>query len=175
MAAFSTGVESSRAALVADLDYYAVARGLIRTSRDFCLGSVFIVDLTPARDPDLLVDSLLIDLQTAHWRGVDTRLLVGGSRTTHAITRVSHVAFARAHELGIPCRWLTNYPDVRGSHVKMLLADDRILTGSHNWSPGAFGEQTQDSVLVTSSSLSSYLRSIFERQWQRAEPSGDLA
>jgi phosphatidylserine/phosphatidylglycerophosphate/cardiolipin synthase-like enzyme len=100
---------------------------------------------------------------------VDVRLLIGGSRTNFEIAEISDLARARALQLGIPCRWLTSR-DVRGSHAKVVVADHETLVGSHNWSPGAFGDdQTQDSLWVASADLAAYLASEFRTQWRRAE------
>lgn len=56
----------------------------------------------------------------------------------------------------------------RGSHVKLVIADERVLTGSQNWSHGAFFEQTQDALLLDSAALAAQLGVLFAGQWQRA-------
>jgi phosphatidylserine/phosphatidylglycerophosphate/cardiolipin synthase-like enzyme len=130
--------------------------------------SLFIVDLLPLRDKKLGVDGILQELDAAVWRGVDTRLLVGGSRTNFTIAHIAELARARALELGVPCRWLTS-KNVRGSHMKLVIADEYVLTGSHNWSAGAFGgRQTQDSILIASADFAAYASRVFARQWARA-------
>lgn len=155
--------------LVTDGDYLPTLRDMVARSTWRCLVSVFIVDLSPARDGSLAVDNLLLDLQEARWRGVDARLVIGGSRANIEIAEISDAARARALQLGIPCRWLSSRK-VRGSHVKLVVADDEVLTGSHNWSPGAFGSgQTQDSLWLASSNLAAHLASQFRRQWRRAD------
>jgi len=115
-----------------------------------------------------MVDSVLTEIRNAIWRGVDARILIGGSRTNFNIARLSDAARTRALELGIPCRLLTS-TNIRGSHTKMVIADKWVLTGSHNWSGGAFTDQTQDSLIIESDALSAYLSKLFEEQWNRAE------
>ena len=155
--------------LVADGDYLPALRDMVARSTWRCLASVFIVDPTPARDGRLAVDDLLLELQEARWRGVDVRLLIGGSRENIEIAEISDLARARALELGLPCRWLSS-SKVRGSHVKLVVADHEVLTGSHNWSAGAFGHaQTQDSLWLSSPELAAHLASVFRNQWRRAE------
>lgn len=85
-----------------------------------------------------------------------------------AIAEASEAARARALDLGVPCRWLTSVP-VRGSHAKLVVCDERVLLGSHNWSAGAFDGQVQDSVLVESADLAAHLAPTFERDWARGE------
>ena len=161
------GVVGGQGQLVPDATYLPVLTGLIETSAKRCFCSIFIVDLSPLRDQGLLVEGVLRSLAAARWRGVDVRLLVGGSRENLDIAETADTARARAIELGIDCRWVTSRPQ-RGSHAKMVIADDAVLTGSHNWSAGAFTTQVQDSVLVISANLAAYLGTLFEQQWQGA-------
>jgi phosphatidylserine/phosphatidylglycerophosphate/cardiolipin synthase-like enzyme len=161
------GVEGAQVRLVADGAYYQEARRLMTAARSRLLCSLFIVDLATDRDPEQKVNSLLYELSAARWRGVDARLLVGGSRDNVDIAELGLSAVLRAAQVGLPCRLLA-VQDVRGSHVKLVIADDWVLTGSHNWSGGAFTGQLQDSVLVRSADLAAYLGVAFERGWRRA-------
>jgi phosphatidylserine/phosphatidylglycerophosphate/cardiolipin synthase-like enzyme len=128
---------------------------------------MFIVDLSPARDAEVKIIGVLRELQAASWRGVDARLLIGGSRSNFEIAEASATARDVASSFGIPCRWLTAR-DVRGSHMKLVVVDDCVVIGSHNWSGGAFSRQTQDSVLLESRAMAGWLATVFEDQWQRA-------
>jgi phosphatidylserine/phosphatidylglycerophosphate/cardiolipin synthase-like enzyme len=161
------GVRGARARLVPDAAYHRELLALVATARRSCLCNVFLVDVSPARDATLLVDGVLEQLASTHWLGTDTRLLIGGSRENPELAEAADLSRARAKQLGIPCRWLTSRP-VRGSHSKYVIADDCVLTGSHNWSVGAFTDQTQDSILVESRDLAALLRASFERGWARA-------
>jgi phosphatidylserine/phosphatidylglycerophosphate/cardiolipin synthase-like enzyme len=171
MSPIRRGILNPTIKLVSDAAYLSEVRSLVANSRERCLCSLFIVDVLPARDEDLLVDGLLQELQAARWRGVDARLLIGGSRTNLEIAQLSDFSRARAHQLQISCRWLTSKAG-RGSHMKLVIADGQVLTGSHNWSAGALTEQIQDSVLVTSLDLAAYLQGVFENQWKRADSGG---
>lgn len=164
-AAIPVGVRNARVRLVPDEQYLPELRSLIAGARQTCLCSLFIVDLTPKPWGRVLVDTVLGDLAAAYWRGVDVRLLIGGSRDNIEIAETANTARARARELGIPVLWVTSRPR-RGSHAKLVVVDDFVLTGSHNWSAGAFVNQTQDSVLVASKDLALYLTETFEQSWQ---------
>ena len=165
-APISTG--SANVRILSDTDYYEALLPSVRTSQNRILCSMFIVDLTPPRDPKGLVYQLLVDCAGAAWRGVDVRILIGGSRTNFEIGRLAAVASHVGRSLGIETRWLTHY-DVRGSHMKMVIKDNRVFIGSHNWSVGAFTNQTQDSIAIESETLAEYLTEIFETQWSRAD------
>lgn len=162
------GVAQARVRLVSDAAYSDEVRAISARAVRRLLCSIFIVDLSPLRDDELVVDAMLEELAAAAWRGVDTRLLVGGSRSNIDLAQLAEFARARAWQRGIRCRWLTS-SDVRGSHVKLVVADDLALTGSHNWSPGAWsGLQYQDSVLIDSPDFAAYAADAFDHQWARA-------
>lgn len=158
---------NARVSLVIDTAYAATVRSLIDEAWSRVLVSMFIVDITPYSDRTLKIDTALVALADATWRGADVRLIIGGARDNTLLVEAADAARLRARELGIQCRWLTSSPR-RGSHAKFIIADDRVLTGSHNWSPGAFGDQTQDSALVESESFAEALAARFEAQWRSA-------
>jgi hypothetical protein len=169
MSPIDVGTFGGKARLVVDDEYFDVARTVIREARHTCLASLFIVDLKS--DPQHSGASpfeLLKDLRDAHWRGANVKLLIGGSRSNLLIAETAEVARYVVLGLGISARWLTSQ-DVRGSHAKLLIADERVLAGSHNWSMPAFTSQIQDSVLVESAGLAAYMGGYFMKQWQRAE------
>ena len=163
----SIGVTSPKASLVYDDTYFEVLKTIISKAKIHCLASIFIVDLkSGGSDPDMKVLQILKLLQEAQWRGVDVKLLIGGSRDNLVIAESAETARKVALEMGLNCKWLTS-SDVRGSHSKIAIADDLVLTGSHNWSSGAFTNQIQDSILVDSAELAVYCQSKFYYQWNR--------
>ena len=161
------GVLSPSVALVSDETYYSTLHWLIEKSTICCYASLFIVDLNPHHDPDAKVLQVLKAFQDAMWRGTEIKLLIGGSHNNLAINEASHIAKQVALSLGIECRLLSNQ-EQRGSHVKVVIVDDFVLSGSHNWSSGAFSGQIQDSILVESQSMAAYMRAAFNDQWSRA-------
>lgn len=161
------GVQSARVHLVADADYAPVVSRVVDECTQRCTCSLFIVDLADGSDRELVVDTLLLRLQAAQWRGVQVQLLLGGSRDNFDIAEVALAARIRAERLGLPARLMASR-DVRGSHVKLVVADDWTLLGSHNWSFGAFTNQTQDSLLFESPALAARMADYFDRQWGRA-------
>jgi phosphatidylserine/phosphatidylglycerophosphate/cardiolipin synthase-like enzyme len=137
----------------------------IQTAERRCLCSIFIIDLKTRCTAPSCVADVVDDLRDAQWRGVDVRMLVGGSRSTFAIAEAAAVAVAHLDTHGIPSRWLTSEKAVRGSHAKTVVIDETVLLGSHNWSPGAFQADTQDSVLIRSAALAERFAAVFEGRW----------
>jgi phosphatidylserine/phosphatidylglycerophosphate/cardiolipin synthase-like enzyme len=162
------GIGQAAGRLVPDEAYLPFLAEMVNGARRRCLATVFIVDASSGSDSALLVDGLLLAFAEAAWRGVDARLVIGGSRTNRKMIEMAETARKRAGSLALPCRWLTSAAN-RGSHAKLVIADDRVLVGSHNWSAGAFTGQTQDSVCVSSPALARVLGDQFEGQWRKAD------
>jgi phosphatidylserine/phosphatidylglycerophosphate/cardiolipin synthase-like enzyme len=160
-------VMTASSALVPDEAYPAVAVAVLRSARRRCLVSMFIYEVTRLTHPALL--ELCEVLTEAHWRGADVRVVIGGSRENYSIASAAASARAVLTTSGVPARWLSAKQG-RGSHAKLVIADDTVVIGSHNWSPGAFdGSQIQDSVAVKSSALAGTLQmQVFELQWHAA-------
>ncbi len=166
MSKFANGVVGGSCTAVLDNEYPEALLTLIRNARRRCLCSVFIVDFVGEYRT---FSSLLDALEERVWLGVDVRIVIGGSRENYAIAERSASARAIFADRGIPCRWLAAGPGRRGSHAKLVVADDHVLVGSHNWSPGAFAGQVQDSIRVASPSLAAYLAGFVNEQWLRAK------
>lgn len=160
-------VGAAEGRLVHDGDYAEELTRMIRLAHERVWCSLFLIELDTQLDPQLRVPEILRQLASARWRGVDVRLLIGGSRSNLLIAEASATATMIARQLGIPTRGL-GHTGKRGSHVKLAVADDWVLSGSHNWSRGAFGGQVQDSVAIHSKDLAAYLSNLFLAQWQRA-------
>lgn len=164
-------VEDAGVHLVGDGHYLEVVTGLARAARERLWCSVFIVELNASIDPEVRVPGLLSELAAARWRGVDVRLVVGGSRSNLEIAELAITALEIARRMRIPARCVQSRR-MRGSHVKLVVADDLVLTGSHNWSPNAFTTETQDSILVRSPALAACLAEAFLAQWARGASGG---
>jgi phosphatidylserine/phosphatidylglycerophosphate/cardiolipin synthase-like enzyme len=165
MATEILGVLDADVALVSDGEYQTVVTGMARRARHRVWASLFMLDLaTP--DPKLRVLGVLQELAAARWRGVDVRLLIGGSRDNLQMAESSATALAMAKRLELTTRWMTSR-DARGTHAKFVVADDEVLLGSHNWSLSAFALSAQDSVWLRSPELAAYLSDAFVSQWLR--------
>lgn len=151
-------------AQVSDGEYYPTLLALIRKSVGQCLCSIFIIDHDLHADPNVRVDRVLLELAGATWRGVDTKLIIGGSRSVPEIRGATLLAWRRAGNLGVDARLAAATKD-SSSHVKLVITDRHVLTGSHNWSRGMFGTETQDSVLLESAALAAAMRTYFLNQW----------
>ena len=153
--------------MVPDGEYHTTVIRLLRSSVGRCHCSVFILDHDLRKDIEFRVDGVLVELASAAWRGVDTKLLIGGSRRNREIRGAAMLAWARARELGIDTR-LAAASKNNESHAKLVITDRHVLLGSHNWSRGMFGAETQDSVLLEGPALAAALDTYFANTWMKA-------
>ena len=151
--------------LVADRDYLSFVGRLFATARWRCLVSIFLVS-APWRDREHVLEGLLLELAGASQRGVDARLLVGAGPSNAPMIEVAAAVRQRAAALGVPSRWVSSIPKVAG-HSRVVIADDNVLVGSHDWSaPSTPGQP--DNVFVVSGSLARRLDRRFREQWTQA-------
>jgi phosphatidylserine/phosphatidylglycerophosphate/cardiolipin synthase-like enzyme len=69
----------------------------------------------------------------------------------------------------------TPWPAAAGEpsdHAKLVVADDHVLLGSHNWSPGALTDQTEDSVLMREPGLAGHFATRILALWSVAREEG---
>jgi phosphatidylserine/phosphatidylglycerophosphate/cardiolipin synthase-like enzyme len=162
------GSLGGEAVFLSDSDYVPFALRAFGASRIRILASVFIIDPRVGDSPVPNVYNLLIACRDAMGLGADVRILIGGSRRNHQIGASAQLAWDLCRALGLDSRWLTAM-ETRGSHMKLVVADDTVIVGSHNWSAGAFGGQSQESIAIRSPSLAAVCAGTFENQWNRSE------
>jgi phosphatidylserine/phosphatidylglycerophosphate/cardiolipin synthase-like enzyme len=160
------GLKKADVSLVADGNYYSVISNLLKDYRQLIWISMFIIDLNTANKNFLKVHQLLLDLKNADWEGSNVKVLVSGSKDNIEIASTSLTTFEYIKALKIPCKTCMTV-DKQPNHSKIMIIDDMVLLGSHNWSPGAFSNQHQDSVLIKSKEFSSYCKLLFLYQWTK--------
>lgn len=162
------GSLGGKAVLLSDGKYLPFVLQTLGASTNRFLASIFIIDPRVGHSPEPHVYNLLIACRDAMGRGADVRILIGGSRSNHEIGASAQLAWDLCRALGLDARWLTSM-DTRGSHMKLVVADDTVIVGSHNWSGGAFNGQIQESIAIRSPSLAAICARTFENQWTRSQ------
>ncbi len=158
--------------LIPDRDYLGFVERLFASATRRCLASVFVVGSAPWRDRAALLEGLMMALGEARWRGVDARILVGGSPDNPMTAEMAATAERRAGVLRVPCRWLTRTPQL-ANHARVVVADDHVVVATHGWLERAPTAAASESVCVTSMSLARQLTNRFADQWSTA--AGGLA
>lgn len=143
--------------------------GLVGAAHRRVLAAVFIIDPRPEEDPDGTVRLVLDSLARARWRGLDVRVLVGGSARTPAIELAGRVARRYLEAAGVPCRQFVGKTGETSFHSKYLIVDDTVVVGSHNWTRRALLTDNELSLALTSPALAAALRFDFDQDWRRSD------
>jgi phosphatidylserine/phosphatidylglycerophosphate/cardiolipin synthase-like enzyme len=168
MDAVSIGVANSQATLISDDVYANTIIALIEKAQIRILASVFIVDTMDRKGVEPKVPYIITRLSYARRRGLDVRIIVGGSTDNIAIQDSTTAAMELFHFFKVPAR-LGARPSGAGysSHKKVVVLDDDVLIGSHNWSNGALSCQTQDSIWVHDERLAAHFAQCLKTDWQK--------
>jgi phosphatidylserine/phosphatidylglycerophosphate/cardiolipin synthase-like enzyme len=112
----------------------------------------------------------------AQRRGVDVRVLLGGDETVASDLWIANqVALQLLQVLDISVR---NYRSGfrTNSHSKVVLIDDDwLVLGSHNWSPRSFSVGLDDSIAICSAPMAAELRGRFLHTWRESLPASHRA
>lgn len=163
---FSTYTIDSMLPLIRD-EYFTFLNHKIRDARKRIWSAIFIVNPTVGLDTSLAIRHLLKNLAYAKWKNVDVKVIVGTSGVRD-IQVANNTTMLYLQELGIPVRRYIGGRR-RSLHSKYVVIDDElIIVGSHNWTPGAVAEHNEDSIAVYSQNMNTLLRDEFTSNWQNA-------
>lgn len=148
-------------------EYYEIVVNLAHAAKRWFLASMFIVDTSTLGRSEPQVAKLLRVLSDRSDRGLLVRVILGGSKTSPGIIEAVLSAAGMMEAFKIPHRvaCLTG----KTSHKKLVVADDYILLGSHNWSSGSWTGQVQDSVLIHESGMAALFGEIIREDWNELE------
>jgi phosphatidylserine/phosphatidylglycerophosphate/cardiolipin synthase-like enzyme len=146
----------------------AFARTAIRGALQRVWAAVFLVDARPSGDTREAVRRFLEDLGYARWKGVDTRVLMGTS-TIPEVTLANRSAAALLRGYGVEVRE-HGCGLARGLHGRYLVIDDDLVViGSHDWTPQALHRDEADSLAIRSRALCTALAAELVQRWQEGE------
>lgn len=167
-----TVADPVRVALLEDGAYYDYLLDAIRTAKRSIWAHVFSLNLRPPDDGALLVRTIARALGEARARGVDVRILLGGSATRFLTLPAGNLLAQRfLAGLGVACR-LYDGEQARQSHAKFVIVDGvRLVCGSHNWSPRALAAGVDTSVVVESRPMAVAARRSFVEAWKQGRRS----
>ncbi len=146
-------------------DYYYYLMGKINNAKYRVYASIFIINSLISKDVELKVRDLIKNLAYAKWRNVDVRIIFGNSKNCE-IKTANETTARYMHSLGISVKQYESL--FRSSlHSKYVIIDDElIILGSHNWSNGAFAKNLEDSVAIYSKELNTILNDEFHKLWK---------
>lgn len=136
---------------VFDHDYGPAALSIIGDAQD----TLYVIEYVIYDDG--VVADLLDAMEEAHARGVEVRVLADeeSASTAAAIdTLVAAGVDAKLDSAGTT------------THNKLILADDQVLVGSHNFSDNAMTENHEASLLIEDATVAEYYERYFQSLWQ---------
>jgi phosphatidylserine/phosphatidylglycerophosphate/cardiolipin synthase-like enzyme len=157
-----------------DDQYIAFVRACLRGARQRVLAQQFVVDPRPEEDRQGEVRYLLHALAEAAHRGLDVRVLLAQVFVERPLPIDINEPSARfLIKRGVRVR---RYPEALGvqMHAKALVVDDQIvIAGGHNWTPSAFRINSETSIVLKSEECAAYISERFETLWSKAEEYGN--
>jgi phosphatidylserine/phosphatidylglycerophosphate/cardiolipin synthase-like enzyme len=151
-----------------DGDYFSFVHAQLARARRRIWVSMFTVNAAQGLDARLRVRTLLHDLALAAGRGVDVRVLIGADAESLSELQVANrVGLGYLKALGVAARWHSG-AGTHASHTKFIVVDDDcVITGSHNWSPRSLSRGIDDSIAVGSEGVAGEAAARFAEQWTR--------
>jgi len=111
------------------------------------------------------VQKLNLAVVAAARRGVKVRCLLNTEAMGHAITKINSKTLSMLHRYGCDAR-MGQFGGV--VHAKMMLIDDNILViGSHNYTKSAFSRNQEASVIIKGREAIADYRNYFNDLWQQ--------
>ncbi len=150
---------------IADREYYAAAARLIESARRCICIAMYIMKYDPG-DRDDPVNNLLQLLAAKARQGVKVYVLLDDET---ARDYPETIAFLRS--AGINVR-LDESPR-RRMHAKLLIVDNEtVLAGSHNWSESAMKYNHEASIETSDPAVAAEAARYFSQLWERGRPAG---
>lgn len=166
--------DSKAAEWLFDDHYISFVRACLVGARQRVFVQQFVVDPRPEEDRQCEVRYLLHALAEAAHRGLDVRVLLAQVLVERPIPiDINEPAARFLVKRGVQVR---RYPEVlrRQMHAKVLLVDENtVVAGSHNWTPGAFQLNSETSMVIKSEDCAAYAAECFGRLWSKAEEYGN--
>lgn len=151
-----------------DKEYYWYVLEHINKATHRIWMSMFLIDVRRAFDPNQEIRSLISSLRYASWRGVEVRIITGDSRKIVQLREMNMVSrsYLRSQRLMVKTH---RSPESTGGHDKYIIIDNNIIIlGSHNWIDESFNESAEDSIAVFSPDLNHHLSQEFLNAWNQS-------
>ena len=167
-----SSIEMQKVIPLRNNDYYDYLTYHIEQAQNRIWANIFIVNALQGDDPELAVRNLCKLLGAATYRGVDVRILVGDSNRTIPIKGSNFVSASLMKLYKVRVQKVKS-TERSSTHDKFVLIDnDLVLVGSHNWTHRAFNLSEEDSIGVYSEDLSKRMRDQFLQEWNAAKLKG---
>ena len=151
-------------------EYYTYMSTAIAKANKRVWVSQFSVNIKYMEDDRMLVRQLLKLIKKVYGNGIDIKILVGTKSTSVDLVNLANkISGTFLTKMKVPCRHFFDFKK-DSSHSKFVVIDDEIIVlGSHNWSPRAFSKGIDDSIAIHSKEINKELSSIFIANWNKSQ------
>lgn len=166
-------LEATGAEWLFDEQYVALVRACLIRARRRVLVQQFLIDARPDDDLHGEVRHMLHALADAAHRGLDVRILLAQVVVDRPFpVDINEPAARFLIKRGVRVR---RFPEkLRQLHTKALVVDDQIvIAGSHNWTAGSFRINSETSVAIMSEDCADSVARHFAELWSEGERYGD--
>ena len=146
--------------IVNDRDYYHTIKKDIENAKSTIFVSMYIMKYDPIDTEDWAND-LIQELVKAKERGVSVRIIIEYLEFYNDPKTVNLEAEKYLSENGVDVR--LDYDSSVTDHMKLVIIDDEIVyIGSHNWSEAGLYYNHETSVKIISKNIASIMNEFFE-------------
>lgn len=156
--------EKSNGVLLSNTGYLHFIKKILEQSKIRIYVAMFFLRFT--NDEKYPTYPLIKEIEKAHERGVDVRIVIDKDREEdpYQSSQINKDVYEHLKAKKIPVRFDT--PE-RGLHSKIVIIDDDItVTGSHNWTAGSFYQYDDKSVYIESQSTNRFYQEWFIELWK---------
>ncbi len=158
--------------ILQNTDYYNCVFNAILKARQSIYISIFSFNIAENLDTKLLVRTIAKLLAKKHNEGIDVKVLFGNSykldssKPFQKLDMSNELTFTVLKSYGVNVAFFNHYKQA-SSHSKYVVIDEEsVFLGSHNFSPRAFGVGTDDSICVIDQNVAFQLAKIFRTDWK---------
>jgi phosphatidylserine/phosphatidylglycerophosphate/cardiolipin synthase-like enzyme len=129
----------------------------------------FVIDPRPSEDKDAKVRQLLSTLGDAVKRGVDVRVLLASVVVeTPYSTDINKPTANYLLKRDVKIRCYINEINEQ-MHTKAVVIDgEKIIVGSHNWTPNSFNSNIETSIVINSVDAALLMTDSFNTLWSKS-------
>ena len=149
-------------------EYREAIRYCLLGAKKVIRSSLFAIDIRPESDLNGDVVSILRSLSLCSRRGISTSVILDSARAGTLSVMINRPPELYLSLRGVPVRFWDSRNEKRTQHSKIVVIDDYVFIGNHNWTHNSFNNNEEASVLLKGSAISTLALETFDEQWRNS-------